>query len=489
MKKVPISILILIAFYCQCTNKITQPFATNACPSLFFNVPAHKDTVIVTSKGMKISIPSGALQSGSAPYARIEVKEAYTITDMLEGRLTTRSGDNILSSGGMFYINAADNNTTIVKPITISIPTPYQQKGMQLYKGEPMADGKINWTDPQPLPAQSLDSNLLLGKELYTANCQSCHSLTKLSSGPPLAYLDKNRDWQWLRKFVANSAKMIGEDRDWKANCVYNCYKTAMTAFPDISDSELHAIFDYANYEADNTDPNFKKLVDSCELYNKLNRSRIREAVDTTFSTTIPNNLVNNIKNRSLYYEFKIQTLGWFNIDILLKNLPGFENSQLTVSVSKQFKNDISIYLVIPSKKILLDGGLLKNESNVYCFFTTDGHIPLPQNTEAYVMAIAEKNGQLFYGSTAFTTSLNQSLEIKPTTTTKDQMTKNMKQLIPDHSADVLSMPTQIINSADTLLTQIINYSQSDIEKLRPTECECDCVPSERSDYYIKPSN
>lgn len=450
---------------------------------------------------MKISIPSGALQSGSAPYARIEVKEAYTITDMLEGRLTTRSGNNILSSGGMFYINAADNNTQIVKPITISIPTPYQQKGMQLYKGEPMADGNINWTDPQPLPAQSLDSNLQLGKELYTANCQSCHSFTKPRTGPPLAYLDKNRDWQWLHKFVANSAKMIGEDRDWKATCVYYCYnKTAMTAFPDISDRELHAIFDYVNYEADNTDPNYKKLVDSCELYKNLKQSWREKQISinsqnstvetsnktpsyttidsTTSATNVKMDLVNSTNNRPLYYEFNIETLGWFNIDILLKNLPGYENSQLTVSVSRQFKKDVSTYLIIPSKKILLDGGLLKNKSNVYCFFTTDGLIPLPQNTEAYVMAIAEKNGQLFYGSTAFTTSLNQSLEIKLTTTTRDQMIKTIKQLIPDESSNDLSIPKQIIDD-----------SLSDIEKLRPKECECDCVPSERSDYYIKPSN
>jgi len=91
-------------------------------------------------------------------------------------------------------------------------------------------------------------------------------------------------------------------------------------------------------------------------------------------------------------------------------------------------------------------------------------------------MAIAEKNGQLFYGSTAFTTSLNQSLKINLTPTTKDQMTKKMKQLITDNSADVLS-------------TQIINYSQSDIEILKPTECDCECEISETSDYYIKSSN
>jgi hypothetical protein len=268
-----------------------------------------------------------------------------------------------------------------------------------------------------------------------------------------------------------------------------------MTAFPDLSDSDLHAIFDFVNYQAGNINPasitDFQNTLDSCDLYAamnyKLNKKRdslildngkLVEAINITQSSPtnnpipanrLPENLVQSSNSPSVYYEVKIQTFGWYNIDILVKNLPGFENSELLVRLTGEYSKNISIYLVIPGEKILLNGGLLKGQSNLYGFFTDDGMIPLPQNEQAYVLAMCEQNGQLFFGIADFVTRQKQTPELMLTITTEEQMNIAIRKL----NFDDFSL--SINGSKNASQIQKIEASIEEIEKYRPKGFNCDC--------------
>lgn len=86
------------------------------------------------------------------------------------------------------------------------------------------------------------------GKALFQTNCASCHSPLKDATGPALKGADSRvPSKEWLHKWVRNSASVIASG-DKYANDLYNKWgKTAMTAFPNLSDEEIDAIFAYTN--------------------------------------------------------------------------------------------------------------------------------------------------------------------------------------------------------------------------------------------------
>ncbi len=86
------------------------------------------------------------------------------------------------------------------------------------------------------------------GKALFMSNCASCHNPLKDATGPALQNIDKTfPDKQWGYNWIHNSAKVIASG-DKTANDIFNKYnKTAMTAFPQLSEAEIDAILKYVD--------------------------------------------------------------------------------------------------------------------------------------------------------------------------------------------------------------------------------------------------
>ncbi len=247
-----------------------------------FRVRIHEKGWIITAGGAIIDIPANALQATDSTVVLL-VKEASTMEDMIRAGLTTKSGKDLLSSGGMFYIQAKDSvNVKIVKPITVSIPTDEVNEKMRLYKGQPTVAGKIDWQDPVALKSDTTALIVSEGEILFKENCKSCHTLGKESVGPDLAYIGKRRDLDWIARFVKNNAVMranacaqkyaagvtlfaaaslheeTGEEErsidysnDAYAICVYEENKKAeMTAFPTFSNKDISVLCNYLNQES-----------------------------------------------------------------------------------------------------------------------------------------------------------------------------------------------------------------------------------------------
>lgn len=86
------------------------------------------------------------------------------------------------------------------------------------------------------------------GQALFKANCATCHNPLKESTGPALQGADARvPSKEWMYKWVHNSAGVIASG-DPYAVAIYNKYnKTAMTAFPNLSNEEIDAIITYVN--------------------------------------------------------------------------------------------------------------------------------------------------------------------------------------------------------------------------------------------------
>ncbi|MEM6699794.1 MAG: OmpA family protein, partial [Bacteroidota bacterium] len=154
-----------------------------------YTIDGTKDVRVVGENGTNIWIPKGAfvLADGSQPVGEIELtlKEAYDFSSMLMSDLSTTSGDKLLETGGMVYLNAtADGQELEINPearLTIALPTEEFKEDMQLFTGAQDAHGTVtDWTVTERPFVRSINATLgmpsrpqaplRIVKMTYTAN-------------------------------------------------------------------------------------------------------------------------------------------------------------------------------------------------------------------------------------------------------------------------------------------------------------------------------
>tara|TARA_R110002167_G_scaffold94554_1_gene252343 strand:- start:1834 stop:3207 length:1374 start_codon:yes stop_codon:yes gene_type:complete len=92
------------------------------------------------------------------------------------------------------------------------------------------------------------------GKAIFNQNCAACHKLNAKATGPALANIesrlaDEGLDREWIYAWVKNSSGVI-KSGDAYANKIFEEYKkTAMTAFPTLSDVDIDDILAYTAAE------------------------------------------------------------------------------------------------------------------------------------------------------------------------------------------------------------------------------------------------
>src|SRR3954465_5605627 len=127
-----ISLLVLsfaLAVGCK-TNKQNSPFSQDKLPTEKFTVNTERDTVLTTQNGALLNIAAGSLETKDGNTVTLEIKEAYSIGQIVKAGLLTESNGEPLSSGGMIYINATgDQKVTIKQRIKVAIPADYLQSG------------------------------------------------------------------------------------------------------------------------------------------------------------------------------------------------------------------------------------------------------------------------------------------------------------------------------------------------------------------------
>ena len=83
------------------------------------------------------------------------------------------------------------------------------------------------------------------GKALFNSLCAACHKPYSKSIGPALNGVSERRSKEWIESWISNSAEMIASG-DAQAVAIYEEYnKTAMPAFPQLSNVEIGDILAY----------------------------------------------------------------------------------------------------------------------------------------------------------------------------------------------------------------------------------------------------
>ncbi|MBV4358435.1 c-type cytochrome [Pinibacter aurantiacus] len=431
------------------SSLIEQTLNTNNLETQSFVINTQKDTSIKTKEGIVVQIEKGSIES-STETVTLQIKEALSLYDMIRARLLTKSDKGILSSDGMFNITTKEKST-IKKPLRVSLPTNYANKNMSLYKGQ-MNDSSITWTDPQPVQTKESDC-YTNGKALFKASCASCHAIEKELTAPALAWVeDRWKDKDLLRAYIRNNQKVLASG-DAYANYLWcKNHKMPKPVYDSLSNDQMECLLSYIRTETVNKGIP-KPAPDSClyyrDYYEQLLRKRdslVKDNKSMAKITIIPPAGDNNNRDtgglpikvsppqyNAEYYQFTIDAYGWYNIDIQLEKTEGVVYSELFVNVQAEPAAHLKAFLIIPDRKIFQEGGYLTNGKQ-FGFYENTGKLPLPQNTDCFIVVLGENNGKMFFGEKHFVSSVSQTIDVKVEETTQEKFAESIKKL---HFEDV----------------------------------------------------
>jgi mono/diheme cytochrome c family protein len=508
-----ITLLIGVIYACNQSGKRVPNSLLNTgkLSSQFFTVDITKDTVLRTKKNGHIKIPKGAITATGTTTVQLEIKEAYSMRDILRAGLFTQSDGRPLSSAGMIYIDAVgENNVRVTGEISVAIPALYTDNNMKLFKGEVQSDSTVNWTDPSPVLADTNYSNMLeRGKTIFTDNCARCHALDKDLTGPALAHMEKRFSEEGVPEYFAftrSPAKVLASGNPYY-NCLFQKWAgTPMPEFPQLTDADLHVLYSYIQNESDRLalpvrSNDLLDCYEKCREYERLEAERnslIREhstqdprpvpaTAPATETTSIPTDpppptpdLVGWEQESLIYYQFNIENFGWYNVDILMKDMDGLSDSELMVRVRGEYRQELQLYLAVPSIRLFARGGPLEGKEGEYGFYTKDGKIPLPLGTKAYIIGMRETSESVQYGINVFTTAEKQQFELNLKNATIDEFNKALNSL---------GLEELKITAAETKNATAIRQIDTALSKINlPPDCKCLCEQMEKNGNRVDSS-
>ena len=493
-------ILLCTALSCKTTPDASTVFTKENLVTQLFTINTQADTTIATADGIQITIPANAILAPKASVTLV-IKEALSLSDIIQAGLTTQTKRDILSSGGMFYIST-EEISFIIKPLQIKVPAAYADTAMRLYKGVTDED-RIKWDAPEPVVVSQSEA-IQEGQKLFEQNCRSCHDLAKKHIGPALANVENRwEDRKLLFKWIKNTNSVL-QDGDPYANCLYCEYnKTAMPSFY-LEDNEIEEILAFIERETIRlhlkADGKSYIASDSIRYYqhyymklkakralllgeneNKVNNdisdSEVTEPVGEDIDTSIKDTVVKasaSVQNAE-FYQLTVKTYGWYNIDALLNDLDVVK-SHLVVRMNGNYSQGINVYLVIPEYKVFTHGLLLDDGKN-YGFYSENGDIYLPQSENAFIIAAGEEKGKLFYGQQQFVTAVDQIIDLSVTTTSETDIKVSIKKLELDKVAD--------ISAKEVVRMDNLKQIEAELSWIRRMGIIRDCFETDTSTYPV----
>ncbi|HEV7621477.1 MAG TPA: c-type cytochrome, partial [Flavisolibacter sp.] len=478
--KIIIGCLILLS--CNSTKNASVLKPSNL-KSYFIRVDHLRDNLFKTPKGAFIRIKKGTFSEDQ----ELEIKEAYSLKDMVLAGLTTSSDGRPLKSGGMIFINTKDGSKPEMKlPISIVIPSFNVDKDMQLFKGELQKDSSINW-DKVDSVIPIKDNAISSGMVLFQQNCATCHALDKVIQGPALRGVESRDPWtnrKELESFIKNPSRYIPKSR--YTLDLFQKYRQIMPS-AILTNTEIDKILDYIKEAKDSDiqsdtlsqDSNMILISDSTDVENSrpcndtvwynekdtgiISNSTIQQvfndtitelvdsvtevAEDTTssFNAQFVPGAGQNTEISNSGYEFDINSLGWYNVDALVIGLPNTTLCQISVQLKQSDINAIiKVYIFFPGRKTLITG--YGNQKGKFDFGHYNNKLLLYLGEPAFVLGFGNKDETFYYGTSNFKVKAEQNilLNIKPST--QEELLEAVKRAnLEGINMDVIKLKSKIV--------------------------------------------
>ncbi len=436
--------LLLLLFLSACTPEKEKPlFNPSNLESYFVKVNHEKDNLISTPKGAVVRIKKGTFVKD----VELEIKEAYTMKDIVLGGLVTTTNGKPLRSGGMIYINERDGNEIeVLQPIDVILPTNYVDENMKLYKGEFSEDDSLNWVEIDTLQPTALDKSIEAGKQIYLNSCHSCHGIRVPLSGPALAGVWDRGPWKEDRKnllrWVNNPGAFIpttGYTRN-----LQRTWGSIMPSYPQLDEADISSVMNFIRNEAASPvtdtfthpgrsadsvgtfqnsnclDTGYVDVVDPIEPVSEELAAMVLE--DDSQADSLD---AFNPKNGAYY--FQVESLGWFNIDVRLEILPSLTTCEINVQLEGVSDlEDMKVYALFPSEK----NYTVSNEfiEGIFKFNTYKGKgLPLYLGEQGFIIAYGMLEGKFYYGFKEFQVKTEQHIKVMVSVSSENAFLEDVK--------------------------------------------------------------
>ncbi|MGC1241361.1 MAG: cytochrome c3 family protein [Chryseosolibacter sp.] len=96
------------------------------------------------------------------------------------------------------------------------------------------------------------EASIAAGKQLFDANCKTCHRVDSRLIGPPLGGVyDRAPSIEWIQRFVKNSSAVIASGDPYAVNLFNEYNKVLMTSFSSLKDQDILNILAHVKAEAE----------------------------------------------------------------------------------------------------------------------------------------------------------------------------------------------------------------------------------------------
>lgn len=456
------------------------PHLFDSPPPQEFVIDTEQDTVIFGKSGTLLAIEAGTFTDESGNPLKgnltLNLKEALSLSEMLENKLTTQTQDGqILQSGGMFEFTAKSDKKgkiNISKPIHAEVPTQQKIGDMSVYEGIQVSENApVQWK-----------------KEKELENWLTEIPLERLDFFPPnptsIATIQTNNFSKSIFRFVQDAeeepkvcgiSKYILEglsDKKFQGTFISTYeFEKRLKVMNECCGNDLIAIYlknlDKNLWESDKLAAEYLTKNKKCRAYifeefaaekatkvkpkDKVNRA-LRKYIDKLFKNKekawekfkkdfdkwdkkrekLQTEVVEKLDNEKrfaerLNYSFNLNRLGWTNIDMLMK----LEN-QIPVAFNikvkdLELKEAGRVFLIFPNEKTIID--LSRNEKGH--FYGKQGNenvIYLPKGVDIILKAVTEKNKQLYTGEIDLAIKSKIRETIKVVETTDKKVADRMKE-------------------------------------------------------------
>lgn len=453
LQKISVLLLLLsILSACQSEEEAQKIllFSPENLPKTTFQFSSNRDTFLIGKKGSAIHLPAYAfIDENNELYegkVTIELLEAFTLEDMILGNLTTTSDDGrLLESSGMFRLSIKGNGKTLkVNPnakVMMTIPAINLQEDSQIFYGKIDDQKGLIWELASSTEIDTTNKRLLLGHNLFLKECASCHNinLAQDMTGPALAWVEKR--WETKEDLIAftRNSEGFAMSGNLRARAMIDWAPSAMTAFDDLSDKEINAIYYYIREKARalKIDSTGQELVSNAYYQAYFDRQdSIKAALDSikAVQDSIQNVRYQIARNNGSNLLFQISNtlnkpFNWVNIDrYALIDGPMQKDLKVKLNAKKINYHLKEVKIIFPDRNSMILA--YPNFKEDYHSFTERYQLkstPFPIGAKAYLMATVMADDEIYFALKPITIGDNTLEELDLKLISKEDLLQKVK--------------------------------------------------------------
>lgn len=436
-----------------------------------FTVKGHRDTLLIGRNGTTFTILKNTFVDSHgqpATTVRIDIVEVNSIADIINSNLQTTSGDKVLQTGGMFFIDAKENNKSLAiseaKSIYVEVKSNYKDPQMKIFDGKFDDEGKIDWTTTGnlennliPIPLSLLNfhkcdfecgfskkqtedlskpkyENTYIATREFEERCcamsyATCPQSNNLSQKfldiytsnieKPLYYSDSlvvNYLTQKFKDKIDTTKKFEFNDTGW--------FTYMFQLFTEFKNQKLTNIINFDNLEISGNTTT-EDLISKGYSINEADKIiaffKVRKQI-------IESREAKQQTSQLASYSFNINKLGWVNVDKFMDGKNTEQSNFLVQINSKDTLDFVSVSLVIPRYNVVVFS--IHNDDNLYSFTKKkEGYRNLPVGQDAIIIAFSYKENKPFYGKQKIRIPKDGNIEIELTESTEQFIKTDILQL------------------------------------------------------------